>query len=74
MLRPMHAALAALGLALATAPAFAQHGTLDKIKSSGAITIAHRDASIPFSYYDNNQKPIGYAMDLCMKVVDAVKK
>ncbi len=74
MLRPMHAALAALGLALAAAPALAQQGTLEKIKSSGAITIAHRDASIPFSYYDNNQKPIGYAMDLCMKVVDAVKK
>jgi glutamate/aspartate transport system substrate-binding protein len=44
------------------------------VKSQGYITIANRDASIPFSYYDNNQKPIGYAMDLCMKVVDAVKK
>src|SRR6185436_13505684 len=28
---------------------------------------------IPFSYLDDKQQPIGYAMDLCMKVVDAVK-
>jgi len=34
------------------APAIAQDGTLKKIKDSGAITIGHRDASIPFSYYD----------------------
>ncbi len=59
--------------ALAATPALAE-GTLEKMKSQGYITIANRDASIPFSYYDNNQKPIGYAMDLCMKVVDAVKK
>lgn len=49
-------------------------GTLKKIKDSGSITIGHRDASIPFSYYDDQQKPVGYAVDLCMKIVDAVKK
>jgi glutamate/aspartate transport system substrate-binding protein len=48
--------------------------TLKKIKDAGAITIGHRDASIPFSYYDDQQKPIGYAMDLCLRIVDAVKK
>ena len=48
--------------------------TLAKVKSSGVFTIGHRDASIPFSYYDDKQQPIGYSMDLCMKVVDAVKK
>ena len=66
------AALASL--ALTAAPALAQQGTLDKIKSSGAITIGHRDASIPFSYYDENQKPIGYAMDICAAIVEGVKK
>ncbi len=74
MHRHFQAAAAALALALAAVPAFAQQGTLDKIKSSGAITVGHRDSSIPFSYYDDNQKPIGYAMDLCHKIVDAVKK
>ncbi len=48
-------------------------GTLKKIKETGAITIGHREASIPFSYLDDKQQPVGYAMDLCMKVVDAVK-
>jgi glutamate/aspartate transport system substrate-binding protein len=64
------ALLAALAVAL---PVAAQEGTLKKIKDSGAITIGHRDASLPFSYYDDKQQPIGYAMDLCAKIVDAVK-
>src|SRR5229473_1702685 len=54
-------------------PAAAQEGTLKKIKDSCSITIGHRDASIPFSYYDDKQQPVGYAVDLCMRIVDAVK-
>ena len=68
--RILLAALAATALAL---PAAAQEGTLKKIKDSGTITIGHRDASLPLSYYDDKQNPIGYAMDLCLKVVDAIK-
>ena len=49
-------------------------GTLKNIKDTGAITLGFRDFSIPFSYLDDNQKPIGYAMDICYKIVDAVKK
>ena len=66
------AALAVAGSYAGTAAA--QQGTLDKIKSTGAITVGHRDASVPFSYYDDKQQPVGYSMDLCAKVVDAVKK
>src|SRR5204863_3308119 len=47
--------------------------TLKKIKDSGTITIGHRDSSMPFSYYDDQQKVVGYALDICMKVVDAIK-
>ncbi len=61
---------AAWALAL---PAAAQEGTLKKIKDSGSITIGHRDASVPFSYYDDKQRPVGYAMDLCNRIVEAVK-
>ena len=53
--------------------ASAQQGTLDKVKAAGSITIGHRDASIPFSYLDDKQQPIGYSMDLCARIVDAVK-
>src|SRR5256714_8207091 len=67
---------AAAGLALGATLSFqaaAQEGTLKKIKDSGSITIGHRDASIPFSYYDDKQQPVGYAMDLCTRIADAVK-
>jgi glutamate/aspartate transport system substrate-binding protein len=49
-------------------------GTLKNIKETGAITLGYRDSSIPFSYLDDNQKPIGFAMDICYKIVEAVKK
>ena len=49
-------------------------GTLKKIKETGTITIGFRDSSIPFSYLDDNQKPIGFAIDICYKIVDAVKQ
>src|SRR6266480_1982349 len=64
---------AAAAALLAGFEAAAQDGTLKKIKDSGSITIGHRDASIPFSYYDDRQQPVGYAVDLCLRIVDAVK-
>jgi len=65
--------LAGFAAALAVAlPATAQD-TLKKIKDSGSITIGHRDASVPFSYYDDKQQPVGYAMQLCGRIVEAVK-
>src|SRR5688572_27631996 len=68
-------AFAALAAAFAfAAPASAQDsGTIKKIRDSGSITIGHRDASIPFSYYDDKQQPVGYAVDLCLRVVDAIR-
>ena len=65
--------LAALLLGLAVAGTAAAQDTLKKIKDTGTITLGHRDSSIPFSYYDDKQKVVGYAMDICYKVVDAVK-
>ena len=69
--------LVATGLALTfTAPALADElgGTLKKIKDSGTISVGHRESSIPFSYYDNQQQVVGYSHDLMLIVVDAVKK
>src|SRR5246127_456784 len=63
---------AALGVSQAQAEDLT--GTLKNIKETGAITLGFRDSSIPFSYLDDNQKPIGFAMDICYKIVDAVKK
>jgi len=49
-------------------------GTLKKIKDSGAITLGVRDASIPFSFLDDQQNAVGYSVDLCNRVVEAVKR
>jgi len=68
-------ALAALlGAGAAQAVDVASSPTLSKIKSSGAIAIGHRTSSIPFSYYDSNQKVIGFSQDICDRVVEAVKR
>jgi glutamate/aspartate transport system substrate-binding protein len=48
-------------------------GTLKKIKDSGSITLAVREASSPFSFIDDQQQYVGYSIDLCLKIVDALK-
>jgi glutamate/aspartate transport system substrate-binding protein len=58
------------GSALAQTPS----GTLAKIRDSGEIRLGHRDVSVPFSYLDDNQKPVGFAIDLCTRIVDALKR
>ena len=67
--------LTATALCLAGHATIAQEltGTLEKIRSTGVIAIGHRELSISFSYYDKNEKVVGYAMDLCYVVADAVK-
>ena len=49
-------------------------GTLAKVKELGTITIGHREASIPFSYLDDKRQPVGFAMDICAHIVEAVKR
>ena len=65
-----------MAAAFCTAQANSQEltGTLKKVKETGTITIGYRDSSIPFSYLDDNQKPIGFAIDICLSIVEAVKK
>ena len=69
-----------IGLAMAATFCAAQAdaeeltGTLKKVKETGTITIGYRDSSIPFSYLDDNQKPIGFAIDICRSIVEGVKK
>jgi ABC-type amino acid transport substrate-binding protein len=65
-----------LGLALivAASTALAASPTLEKIRARGSIVIAHRQASIPFSYVDGKGQAIGYSMDLCLRVAEAVRR
>src|ERR1700759_3976055 len=70
------AVVAALGASQLSVQVQAEEltGTLKNIKETGAITLGFRDSSIPFSYLDDNQKPVGFAMDICYGIVDAIKK
>ncbi|AIY43692.1 Glutamate Aspartate periplasmic binding protein precursor GltI [Collimonas arenae] len=60
-----------LGLSAMTAHA---EDVLARIRDSKTITIAYREASFPFSFLDQDKKPVGYAIDLCLKIADAVKQ
>ncbi len=71
-IRTLHIA-AGIASAMLTA-SVAQADTLSKIRASQTITLATRDASLPFSYLDENKKPIGYSVDLCLKIAEAVKR
>ncbi len=62
-------ALAAPALVVAQTPS-----TLDKIKASGQMTLAYRESSIPFSYLDDKAQPSGFAHEICLKIVEDVKK
>ena len=68
------ATLAALISGCAVATAEELTGTLAKVKELGYITIGHREASVPFSYLDDKRQPVGFAMDICAHIVDAVKR
>jgi len=71
--------LVALTLAMlvsggATARAEELTGTLAKARELGYITVGHREASVPFSYLDDKRQPVGFAIDICSKIVEAVKR
>ena len=70
--------IAAASILVLTAPANAQEsanvgalsGTLKKIKDTGTITLGYRESSLPFSYLNRRQQPIGYSIDLCREIAE----
>ncbi|WP_407716276.1 amino acid ABC transporter substrate-binding protein [Comamonas testosteroni] len=69
----MTAAMLATALVPACEALAQESPTLKKIKDSGTITLGHREASFGLSYISDNATPIGYSIDICMKIVDAIK-
>jgi len=57
-----------------TEASFAQEltGVQKRVKDSGEITLGYRESSVPFSYLDDKQQPVGYSIDLCREVVEDV--
>jgi ABC-type amino acid transport substrate-binding protein len=66
--------LAVWCLMLAASGASVAGPVLDRIQQTQSITLAHRESSIPFSFLDAENKPVGYSMDLCLRLVEAVRK
>ena len=70
-MRSLSCVLVSLWLFLAASPAIA--GTLDAIRTRGAIIIGYREDAAPFSSLGTDRKPQGYSIDLCDRIADAVK-
>jgi len=47
--------------------------TLEKIREVGKIAFGYRQASIPFAYLGDDQKPTGLSLDLCSAVADRIR-
>jgi len=63
-----------LALGLTCAGWARSEGVIERARASGHLVIAHRESSVPFSYLDANGQPIGYAVDLCLHVAEAMRK
>ena len=78
----MHARAAGLAtlalLALLAAPGsradVGDSPTLQRIVDRGEVVIGHRETSIPFSYIGDDGKPIGYSIDICLRIVEAIRE
>ena len=68
------AAFAVASVLLVAAPSVSAGTTLDRIKQTGKIVIAHRESSVPFSYVLPDKSPAGYAVELCQKLAVVIRK
>src|SRR5437868_3735740 len=70
------AALLAAGLAFAQSPEdpapVELTGTLAKVRAARALTVAYRESSVPFSYLSPRGEPIGYSIEVCRKLAEAI--
>ena len=71
----LHAVAAAVALCAAVTAGIAQPAsTLDKVKTSGSITVAYRESSIPFSYLGADAQPTGFGWAICGRILEQVRK
>lgn len=72
-LRKVALTLLLISAAAGAAQAEDLSGTLKKINDNGVIVVGHRESSVPFSYYDNQQKVVGYSQAYSNAIVEAIK-
>lgn len=74
MHRRIFCAACALWMSLVAVHAQSIDPILDRIKQNNTLSIGYREASIPFSYLNEERNPIGYSTDICLKIAEAVKQ
>ena len=74
-MKSIRLAFASLALCAIAAPALSQelYGTLKKARDTKTFTIGYREASFPFAFYDDQKKPVGFAVELCTRIAEEVK-
>ena len=70
--KALAAGLLAASAALAQEAPELLTGTLLKARETGSLTLGYRESSVPFSYLSVRNEPIGYSIDLCKLLVDAI--
>lgn len=74
MIRGLIAAVFVLVPAVAPAQQVAPNTSrLERIAADGQFVIGHRETAVPFAYFDQAQRPVGYGVDVARRVFDAVK-
>lgn len=48
--------------------------TLQRIRDTGTVLVAHRTDALPFAYLGPDKRPIGFGVDFCLLLVDALKR
>ena len=69
----MRNSLIAVGLLLGTLNVQAASPTLDKIKSTSAVTMGVRESSIPMSYTTGDSRFDGYHVEICRMILADIK-
>ncbi len=73
MSRPCFLLAALCATAFALSPA-AHAQTLQKVREKNQITVAYREASVPFSYLISPTKAVGFSVGLTEAIVDEVRR
>ncbi len=63
-----------LASALLSLSAWTHADTLSDIRDRGEFLLGHRESSSPFSFVNEKGEPVGYSVDICLKIFEQVKK
>jgi ABC-type amino acid transport substrate-binding protein len=68
--------VALIGIALAGTAANSQQleGRLKTVQESATLRIAYRTDSRPFSYLNDDGKPVGYSIELCLRIAQSIER